>query len=394
MKRVVKILLLILLIVPFNVFAYSSDYNDVVAPITGTKVDDKKINLYMFKGDGCPHCAQEEKWLKEIKTKYKDYLNIYEFEVWYNKENSNYLNEVRSVLGDTKSNGVPYTVIGDSYFVGYSEAIGSRIESKIKEYIRLDENTSSSTDSADIPVLGKVDMKTVSIPLVAVVLGFIDGFNPCAMWILLLLINMCIMAKDKKKMKVIGLTFVLVSGLIYFLSMLGIGIILDLTTVIYIRTIIACLAIILGIYNLHVYIKTRKDTGCHVVDKDKRKTIITKINKILENNSLVLMALGTGLLAVSVNLIELACSLGFPTIFLEILSLNNIHGLSKILYLLIYILFYIIDDLVVLILSIKAFEAKGISTKYNKYVNLIGGILMLLMGVLLIFKPEWVMLNF
>lgn len=394
MKRVVKILLLILLIVPFNVFAYSSDYNDVVAPITGTKVDDNKINLYLFKGDGCPHCAQEEKWLKEITDEYGDCLNIYEFEVWYNEENSNYLNEVRSVLGDTKSNGVPYTVIGDSYFVGYSEAIGSRIESKIKEYIRLDENTSSSTDNANIPVLGKVDMKTVSISLVAVVLGFIDGFNPCAMWILLLLINMCIMAKDKKKMKVIGLTFVLVSGLIYFLSMLGIGIILDLTTVIYIRTIIACLAIILGIYNLYVYIKTRKDTGCHVVDKDKRKTIITKINKILENNSLVLMILGTGLLAVSVNLIELACSLGFPTIFLEILSLNNIHGLSKILYLLIYILFYIIDDLVVLILSIKVFEAKGISTKYNKYVNLIGGILMLLMGVLLIFKPEWVMLNF
>lgn len=396
MKRVVKILLLILLIVPFNVFAYSSDYKDVVAPIIGTKIDDNKINLYLFKGDGCPHCAQEEKWLKEIKTKYKDYLNVYEFEVWYNKENSNYLSEVRNALGDTKSRGVPYTVIGNSYFAGYSEAIGSRIESKIKEYVQFDEDASSNTntDSADIPVLGKVDMKKVSIPLVAVVLGFIDGFNPCAMWILLLLINMCIMAKDKKKMKVIGLTFVLVSGLIYFLSMLGIGFILDLTTVIYIRTIIACLAIILGIYNLYVYIKTRKDTGCHVVDKNKRKTIITKINKILENNSFVLMALGTGLLAVSVNLIELACSLGFPTIFLEILSLNNIHGLAKILYLLIYILFYIIDDLAVLILSIKAFEAKGISTKYNKYVNLIGGILMLIMGVLLIFKPEWVMLNF
>ena len=206
MKRVVKILLLILLIVPFNVFAYSSDYKDVVAPIIGTKIDDNKINLYLFKGDGCPHCAQEEKWLKEIKTKYKDYLNVYEFEVWYNKENSNYLSEVRNALGDTKSRGVPYTVIGNSYFAGYSEAIGSRIESKIKEYVQFDEDASSNTntDSADIPVLGKVDMKKVSIPLVAVVLGFIDGFNPCAMWILLLLINMCIMAKDKKKMKVIG----------------------------------------------------------------------------------------------------------------------------------------------------------------------------------------------
>ena len=128
--------------------------------------------------------------------------------------------------------------------------------------------------------------------------------------------------------------------------------------------------------------------------KEKRKTVITKINKILSNKSFILMILGTVLLSVSVNLVELACSLGFPTIFLEILSLNKIHGFSKIIYLLIYIFFYIIDDLVILILSLKAFETKGISTKYNKYVNLVGGILLLLMGILLIFKPDWVMLNF
>lgn len=94
------------------------------------------------------------------------------------------------------------------------------------------------------------------------------------------------------------------------------------------------------------------------------------------------------------NLIELACSLGFPTIFLEILSLNKIYGLKKMIYLLIYIFFYIIDDIIILILSIKAFEAKGISTKFNKYVNLIGGILLLIMGILLIFKPEWIMFSF
>ena len=195
-------------------------------------------------------------------------------------------------------------------------------------------------------------------------------------------------------MRIVGFTFILSSGLVYFLSMLGIGFILDFSTVLYIRNIIAILAVILGIYNLYVYIKTRKDTGCHVMKKEKRKSIITRINKILANKSLILMILGTTILSVSVNLVELACSLGFPTIFLEILTINKILGLNKVFYLLTYIFFYIIDDLIILILSLKAFETKGISTKYNKYVNLIVGILLVLMGILLIFKPEWVMLNF
>ena len=391
MKNKLKFLLLLLVLIPFNIFAISKDYKDVVYNITKEKVDKDKINLYFFRMDGCPHCAEEEKWLENIKDKYTDYLNIYDYEIKNSKTNREYYYNVKKVLNDDVTKSVPYTVIGETYFVGFSETVGEQIENKIKELI--DENVKSSND-VKIPLLGKVNMKKVSIPLVATILGAVDGFNPCAMWILLLLINMCISIKDKKKMKVVGFTFVLSSGLVYFLSMLGIGVILDFTTVIYIRNIIAILAIILGIYNLYVYIKTRKDTGCHVMKKEKRKTVITKINKILSNKSFILMILGTVLLSVSVNLVELACSLGFPTIFLEILTLNKIHGFSKIIYLLIYIFFYIIDDLVILILSLKAFETKGISTKYNKYVNLVGGILLLLMGILLIFKPDWVMLNF
>lgn len=391
MKNKLKLLLLLLVLIPFNIFAISKDYKDVVYNITNEKVDKDKINLYFFRMDGCPHCAEEEKWLENIKDKYGDYLNIYDYEIKNSNKNREYYYNVKKVLNDEITKSVPYTVIGETYFVGFSETISEQIENKIKELI--DENVKSSND-VKIPLLGKVNMKKVSIPLVATILGAVDGFNPCAMWILLLLINMCISIKDKKKMKVVGFTFVLSSGLVYFLSMLGIGVILDFTTVIYIRNIIAILAIILGIYNLYVYVKTRKDTGCHVMKKEKRKTVITKINKILSNKSFILMILGTVLLSVSVNLVELACSLGFPTIFLEILSLNKIHGFGKIIYLLIYIFFYIIDDLIILILSLKAFETKGISTKYNKYVNLIGGILLLLMGILLIFKPDWVMLNF
>ena len=389
MKRIIKFILFLLLIIPTSTLALSKDYNDYVGKYYDIKNDDK-VNIYLFYSKICPHCQKEEKYFETLKEKYQDKINIYTYEVTENKTNNEIMKSLKKELKE-KNQGVPFTIIGAKTFLGYDESFNERIENTIDSYL----NENADTDNSyTIPILGKVEAKNASIILIAIILGFIDGFNPCAMWILLLLINMCISINDKKKMLIVCLTFIITSGIIYFLSMLGIGFILDLTTIAYIRNIIAILAIILGIYNLYTYIKTRKETGCHVVKKEKRKTIIAKINNILNNKNTLLMFGGTIILATSVNLIEMACSLGFPTIFLEILSINNIHGLLKITYLLIYILFYLIDDIVVLFLSIKAFEAKGISTKYNKYVHLIGGIIMFLMGILLIFKPEWIMFNF
>lgn len=389
MKRIIKLILFLLLIIPTSTLALSKDYNDYVGKYYDIKNYDK-VNIYLFYSKICPHCQKEEKYFETLKEKYQDKINIYTYEVTENKTNNEIMKSLKKELKENNQ-GVPFTIIGSKTFLGYDESLNERIENTIDSY--LNENT--TTDNIyTIPILGKVEAKNASIILIAIILGFIDGFNPCAMWILLLLINMCISIKDKKKMLIVCLTFIITSGIIYFLSMLGIGFILDLTTIAYIRNIIAILAIVLGIYNLYTYIKTRKETGCHVVKKEKRKTIITKINNILNNKNTLLMFGGTIILATSVNLIEMACSLGFPTIFLELLSINNIHSFLKVTYLLIYILFYLIDDIVVLFLSIKAFEAKGISTKYNKYVHLIGGIIMVLMGILLIFKPEWIMFNF
>lgn len=389
MKKIIKFILFLLLIIPTSTLALSKDYNDYVGKYYNIK-NDEKVNIYLFYSKICPHCQKEEKYFETLKEKYQDKINIYTYEVTENKTNNEIMKSLKKELKEN-SQGVPFTIIGSKTFLGYDESLNERIENTIESY--LDENTKTD-NTYTIPILGKIEAKNASIILIAIILGFIDGFNPCAMWILLLLINMCISIKDKKKMLIVCLTFIITSGIIYFLSMLGIGFILDLTTISYIRNIIAILAIILGIYNLYTYLKTRKQPGCHVVKKEKRKTIITKINNILNNKNTLLMFGGTIILATSVSLVEMACSLGFPTIFLELLSINNIHSFLKVTYLLIYILFYLIDDIIVLFLSIKAFETKGISTKYNKYVHLIGGLIMILMGVLLIFKPEWIMFNF
>ncbi len=238
-------------------------------------------------------------------------------------------------------------------------------------------------------------MKDASIPLVAIILGFIDGFNPCAMWILLFLINMLFRIENKRKAWFLGLLFLFVSGLVYFLSMIGINFVVGVVAVNWIKKLLAIFILVAGVLNLRKYIKTRKEVaGCTVVDDKKRKKLSKRIKKIIESQSFTFAIFGIVALAVSVNLIELACSLGFPLIFTEILSINDVQGLAKILYLLLYIFFYLIDDIVVFSISMFTLEATGITNKYNKLCTFISAIIMIAMGLLLLFKPEWLMLNF
>ena len=389
-KYLILLLAIFTIFTPLNTFAISSDYEDKVYNIVNVEKDENKVNLYLFYGQECPHCEEEREWLEEIKNEYKDYLNVYEFEVWHNDDNKQKMETVKELLGESKT-GVPFTVIGDTEYVGYSETIGSILENKIKSYSELDNNQ----NEIKLPLLGTINAKDVSIPVVAVILGLIDGFNPCAMWILLFLINMLFGMKDKKRAWILGYAFLLTSGVVYFLSMIGINFILGVTTIQYMKLAIAIFILVAGILNLKKYLKTRKEeAGCTVVDEKKRKNIVGKMKKIKNSDNFIIALLGIIVLATTVNLIELACSLGFPVIFTEILNLNNINGITKIIYLLIYIVFYLLDDIIVFTISMFTLEATGITNKYNKLCTLISAIIMIIMGLLLIIKPEWLMLNF
>ena len=384
-----KIIFLILLFIPFFVFALSKDYVDNVYDIVGVEKEEK-VNLYLFHSADCSHCAAEIKWLSEIEDQYSEYLNVYKYEVTYDEANSKLMDQVVSKM-KLSNQSLPLTIIGDKTFNGYSDTTASLIENQIKEYAELESNP----NEIKIPILGNINMKKVSIPLVAVVLGFIDGFNPCAMWILLFLINMFFGMKDRKKAWILGMTFLLVSGLVYFLSMLGINFVLGIATIKWMKIAIALFILVAGILNMRKYFKIRKEeAGCTVVDSKKRKKLVTKMKKIMNSKTFFLAMLGIITLAVSVNLIELACSLGFPLIFTEILTINNIKGISRIIFLLIYIFFYMIDDMVVFAISMITVEATGITNKYNKLCTLISAIIMIAIGILLLVKPNWLMLNF
>ena len=378
-----------------------------------TNVDAKeKINVYFFHGDGCPHCADEADFLE----KYKDnkYVNIKEYEVWYNAENEAFMNKVKEKMEINKT-GVPLTIIGNTYFLGYGVTSDKVISRAIDYYINndnyIDQVARIKNDTFDkstfidefsqyevsenekfkikLPILGEINIKNVSMTTAAVVIGFVDGFNPCAMWVLLFLISFLMGMKNKKRMWTLGLTFLITSALVYMLIMFSwLNIVIKVSTSVFIRYIIGLLAIGGGLFNIYSYIKTMKTSGCVVVDDKKRKKILTKIKKFTSEKNFILAIFGVIALAVSVNIVELACSAGLPLVFTQLLALNNISGLAGLLYTVLYILFFLLDDLVIFFVAMITMNATGISTKYNKYSHLIGGIIMLIIGLLLIFKYE------
>ena len=402
MKKIVKFILFlvfIFLFIPSNSLALSDSYKDIVYEELDVSIDEDKINIYLFYGDGCPHCKAEKELLKNLEEKYTGKINIYLYEVWDNKDNAKKMHFFKEKLGVEVNNAVPFTIIGEEYFYGYNDSVGIRIEQQVGDYLEIDkiddEETIIEESKIHIPLLGSVKPGDVAVGVVAIVLGFVDGFNPCAMWILLFLINMLFGMKDRKKMFLLGFTFLFTSAVFYFLSMLGINIVLDFISTNELRSVIGLVAISFGIYNLFVYFRDRnKEDGCQVVDENKRKDIINKLKKIKDAKNIFFAFCGIIILAISVNMVELACSAGFPTIFSEFLVQNNINGWLRIVYLFIYVLFYMIDDMVVFTISICTLTISGVTTKYNKLVKIVGGVLMLLMGLLLIFKPEWIMLNF
>ena len=408
MKKVVFFLIaLFMFLIPFTVNAKS-----VLA-----ENDEYSQHIYLFYGRECPHCEALMKYLDNLlsKSKYKN-VKLEKYEVWHSEKNVNKFYDVQEIL-DVSSAGIPYLVVGTNVIVGYNEKANDDIKELIDFYLNKTYQDPAGdyllgTDTKEyeylhkenekqkkynIPLIGKVDGKKVSLGLISIIIGAVDGFNPCAMWILLFLLSLLISTKDRKKMWILGLTFILTSGFIYLIFMLSwLNVAKYTSKIILIRNLIGIFALVFGFINLYRYIKSvkQKDVGCDVTDANKKRKIMDRIRNILSRNKLILAVLGIMLLAVSVNLIELLCSLGLPVMYTEILGINNLSYFQYGFYLFLYILFFLIDDLVIFFIAMKTLKLKGISNRYMKYSHLIGGLIMLIIGILMLVKPAWLLFNF
>jgi hypothetical protein len=239
--------------------------------------------------------------------------------------------------------------------------------------------------------LGKVNLKELSLPALTFLLGILDGFNPCAMWALIFLITLLIGLKNRRRMFILGTVFIFISGAIYFLFMAAwLNLFIFLGFIIWIRLIIGGAALTSAYYSLRDFFQN-KEGVCEVVNKEKKIKIVDRMKKVLHEKSFFWSLIGIIFLAAGVNLIELICSAGLPAIYTQILILNNLPIWQYYLYMLGYIFFYILYDLIIFWVAMKTLKVVNMTGKYSRYSRLVGGILMLIIGILMILKPKWLM---
>jgi thiol-disulfide isomerase/thioredoxin len=368
------------------------------------------VYLTLFYGDGCPHCAKEEAFLNQLEKEFPN-LKIRRLEVWYNQDNVKLMKEVAQKLNITVT-GVPLTVIGEETISGYlnDQTTGQRIRNIVQQHSAvgcfdtvgdvIGENGGEGEvvceddklpEAITLPFFGEIETKAWSLPFLTIVIAAIDGFNPCAMWVLLFLISLLLGMKDKKKMWTLGSAFIVASAVVYFFFLAAwLNLFLFLGFIAAIRIIVGLVAIGSGSWHLKEWWSNRNAT-CRAVNEEKREKIMDKLRRVTEQRVFWLALVGIIGVAVAVNLVELVCSAGLPAIYTQILSLSNLSTPVYYLYLLLYILIFMLDDLLIFVIAMTTLQATGISKKYTHWANLFGGIIILILGLLLIFKPGWIM---
>jgi glutaredoxin len=375
-----------------------------------TFANDKRVTVYLFWTIGCPHCLHEKEYLAALERR-DQAIKVVALELSSRRENLELFQKVGKLLKADVS-GVPFTVIGDHYIIGWQDepSTGRAIEAAIGEARgraapdvvagiltapgstpphRADKPTVPET--LTLPVFGQVNLKYLSLAAITVIIGGLDGFNPCAMWVLVFLINLLLGLEDRKKMWILGSAFIIASGAVYFLFMTAwLNILIFLGFIFWIRIIIGGVALLAGGYNLKEY-WTDTSGACTLSHGARRRRTMDRLKETVTNSKFWLALAGIVLLAFLVNMVELICSAGFPVVYLQILSLTPMPFWQYYLYLLLYIAIFMLDDIIVFVLAMVTLQLTGATTRYKRLSNLIGGVLMLLIGVLLILKPGWLM---
>lgn len=270
------------------------------------------------------------------------------------------------------------------------EIIGSPKDFIDKPLSQL-ESKNEPPKTIHLPLIGDVMTASVSLPVLTILLGALDGFNPCAMWTLVFLISLLLGMRDRRRMWILGFAFIIASASVYFIFMSAwLNLILFLGFIFWIRLLIGLVALFGGGYNIKEYIYNKEGT-CKVTNTGRRQKVFERLKTVTNNQSFWLALIGIIALAFVVNLVELICSAGLPAVYTQILALNNLPVWQYYLYLLLYIFFFMLDDLFVFIVAMYTLKMTGLSTKYARYSRLIGGILMVIIGLLMLFKPEWLM---
>jgi glutaredoxin len=346
----------------------------------------KENILEVFIRDGCPHCAKAKAFLIELRGE-RPWLQIIYRSVDHDENARDDLVQ-HSQRAGVWPPGVPSFLFRDQLLVGFDNAdhMGSVLASLVDQAV---EHKETKPDHIETTLFGTLSVSNLGLPLFTLAIGLLDGFNPCAMWVLLFLLSMLIHLQDRKKMALIAGTFVIVSGAVYYAFMaawLNIFLWVGLSTAI--RWTLGGMALAIGGLNVKDFIAWKQGFSLSIPDSAK-PGVYARMRAILAEERTLPALTAVTILAVMVNFIELLCTAGFPAIYTAILTQQDLNPITYQAYLGLYILGYLADDALMVGMAVMALSSHKLTERAGRLLKLISGLVMLGLGGMLIFHPEW-----
>jgi thiol-disulfide isomerase/thioredoxin len=374
----------------------------------------ERLDAYLFWALGCPHCEREIDFLKRLEAE-QPRLRVHYLEVTREAANQQAFAAVVEKLA-VADPAVPLTLVGDAVLIGYeSDAtsgaelkrmIGYCLASGCPDTLRpMLQGLAGAQEGPPpagapkrvipkevaVPFIGTVAIADLSLPVLTIVLGALDGFNPCAMWVLVFLIGLLVGMQDRFRMWTLGTAFIAGSALVYFLFMAAwLNFLLFMGAVVWIRAGVALVALGGGYYYLREYFRN-PDAACPVTAPQARRRVFENLRKLATESRFWLALIGVMALAFAVNLVELICSAGIPAVYTQVLALSKLPAWQYYGYLALYILVFMLDDLFVFVVAMKTLQVTGVTAAYSRFSHLAGGIVLFAIGALLLLRPEWLM---
>jgi len=372
--------------------------------------DKGSLALYAFWGEGCIHCEDAKPFLKELDDTYFE-LRIRGFEIWYDKDNADLFTRMADHHNIPEGGrGTPTFFLGNRYWTGFSEAIAQDIKATVDlcnqnscpdagagimpgaigEFSKPGPVAENTADVIDVPLIGKVDLTKQSVWISTLLIAFVDGVNPCSIWVLTMLLAITLHTGSRKKVAIIGIIFLTVTAIIYALFIAGLFTVLSVISFIgWIQVVVAVIALFFGLVNLKDYFWYKEGFSLTISDK-KKPGLFQKMRNLMDaSQSIWALAGATVVMAAGVSLVEFSCTAGFPVLWTNLLISQDVTGNLFIALLILYMLIYQLDELVIYFASVFTLKASRMEEKHGRILKLIGGSLMLVLSAVMLINPSW-----
>jgi glutaredoxin len=333
-------------------------------------------DVEVFSRAGCPWCAHAERFLADLRRERPD-LDVVVRDVEADADARARLTELAAGAGIARP-GVPAFRIGGELIVGFRPG-----ETDVRIRDLLAGSQGPPPRAIETP-FGRLDVRDVGLPVFTVVLGLLDGFNPCAMWVLLFVLALLVNLDSRTKMLLIAGTFVVVSGLTYFVLMaawlnafLLVG---------YSRPVEIALGLVaagVGVLDVKDFVAPERGPSL-AIPAAAKPGIYARVRRIVQAESLGVALGGAIVLAVLVNLVELACTAGLPALYTRILSQHPMPAWRHYAHLALYNVAYMLDDGIVLATAVVTLRRYKLQERAGRWLKLLGGVVMLALAAALL----------